>query len=166
MLLLTRLTTILAVFAAAGAASAAQPTHPAPAGPHVEDPRKLPEPPPSVTDLTYDSRVLSSAASAEQFQGPLNGGWVVGTGAGDLYALQLVDKRNVVEGAWRDLRRKGNPAASGVLDQVLRTSTGLVVRFTPSGQQPVTVSLRPNLKGELSQAGKVTAVAMRKASTP
>ena len=136
---------------------------PAPAGPHVEDPRKLPEPAPTIPSLAYDSRVLSSAASAEAFQGPLDGGWVVAAGVGDLYGLQLVDKRNVVEGAWRDLRRKGDPAASGVLDQALRTTTGLVLRFKPAGQQPVTVSLRPNLRGELSQGGKVTAVAMRKA---
>lgn len=154
-----------ALAAAAGGAALAQAKPAAPrVGPHVEDPRKLPEPPPSVPALAYEGRILSSAASAEQFQGPLDGGWVVGTSAGDLYGLQLVDKRNVVEGAWRDLRRKGDPAASGVLDQVLRTSTGLVLRFTPAGQQPVTVSLRPNLRGELSQGGKVTAVAMRKAT--
>jgi hypothetical protein len=148
---------------AGGAALAQARLTPAPAGPHVEDPRKLPEPAPSLPSLAYDSRVIASAASAEQFQGPLDGGWVVGTGTGDLYGLQLVDKRNVVEGAWRDLRRKGDPAASGVLDQVLRTATGLVVRFKPAGQQPVTVSLRPNFRGELSQGGKVIAVAMRKA---
>lgn len=160
----TGLAVVAALLAAAGGGAAlAQTRQAAPAGPHVEDPRKLPEPPPSVPALAYDSRILSSAASAEQFQGPLDGGWVVAAAAGDIYGLQLVDKRNVVEGAWRDLRRKGDPAASGVLDQVLRTATGLVLRFTPAGQQPVTVSLRPNFRGELSQGGKVVAVAMRKA---
>ena len=154
------LATVLA--ASAGSAALAW-TQPAPAGPHVEDPRRLPEPAPTLRDLAYDSRVLASAASAEQFQGPLDGGWVVATTAGDLYGLQLVDKRNHVEGAWRDLRRRGDPGASGVVDQVLRTTTGLVLRFTPAGQAPVTVSLRPNLTGELNQGGKVVAVAMRKA---
>ena len=151
----------------AGGTAFAQPKPiPLSVGPHVEDPRKLPEPPPSVPDLTYDSRVLSSAASAEHFQGPLDGGWLVGTSEGDLYSLQLVDKRDHVEGAWRDLRRRRDPAGSGVLDQVLRTPTGLVMRFTPAGQTPVTLSLRPNLKGELKQGTKVTEIAMRKALGP
>ena len=156
---------ILALAAGGGVAALAQ-TAPAPAGPHVEDPGKLPEPPPTVPDLAYDSRVLSSAAAAEQFQGPLDGGWVLSAeGRGDLYSLQLVDKRDRVEGAWRDLRRSGGgAAASGVLEQVLRTPTGLVLRFTPAGQEVVTVNLRPNLKGELNQAGKVVAVALRKAA--
>ena len=152
----------MALAASAGGGASAR-TQPAPAGRHVEDPGKLPEAAPTLRDLAYDSRILSSAASAEQFQGPLDGGWVVGTSGGDLYGLQLVDKRNHVEGAWRDLRRRGDPAASGVVDQVLRTATGLVLRFTPVGQPPVTVNLRPNLTGELNQGGKVTAVAMRKA---
>ena len=89
---------------------------------------------------------------------------LLATNAGDLYRLQLVDKRNHVEGAWRDLRRRGDPGATGVVDQVLRTTTGLVLRFTPAGQPPVTVNLRPNFTGELNQGGKVVAVAMRKAA--
>jgi hypothetical protein len=135
---------------------------PAP-GPRVDAPGKLPEPPPSVPDLAYDARLLSSAASAESFQGPLDGGWVLGAqGEGDLYALQLTDKRDHLEGAWRDLRRPGDPAASGFLDEVRRSPAGLSLRFTPQGQGPVTVALGPNLRGQAEQDGRRRAVALRR----
>jgi hypothetical protein len=137
---------------------------PGPPGPHVEDPGKLPEAPPTVPDLAYDSRLLSSAASAEQFQGKLDGGWTLAAQGprGDLYAFELVDKRDVLEGAWRDLRGGKDPAASGVLQQVERTPSGLVIRFTPSGQAPVSVALGRNLRGELQQGGRQVAVQMRR----
>jgi hypothetical protein len=131
-------------------------------GPHVEDPGKLPAAPPTVRELAYDSRILSSAAAAEQFQGALDGGWMLSDGQHDLYAVELVDKRDRLEGAWRDPRRKGDPQASGVLDLAQRTPPGLLLRFTPAGQAPVTVTLRPNLQGELEQGGQRTAVTLRK----
>ena len=137
---------------------------PGPPGPHVEDPRKLPEAPPSAPDLAYDSRLLSSAASAEQFQGRLDGGWTLAAKGRDLYALELVDKRDALEGAWRDLRRAGDPAASGVLDNIERLPSGLILRFTPTGQAPVSVALGRDLRGELQQGGKQVAVAMRRAA--
>lgn len=133
---------------------------PGPPGPHVEDPAALPEAPPTAPDLAYDSRLLSSAAAAEQFQGKLDGGWTLaGKGLGDLYAFELVDRRDALEGAWRDLRR---PAASGVLDQVERVPSGLVIRFAPAGQAPVSVALGRDLRGTLEQGGKQVAVAMRR----
>src|SRR4051812_5098904 len=97
----------LALAAAGGVAAQTQApppvvVAPGPPGPHVEDPGKLPEAPPTVPDLAYDSRVLSSAASAEQFQGKLDGGWTLSAdGQGDLYAFELVDKHDALEGAWR-----------------------------------------------------------------
>ncbi|CAN7501020.1 hypothetical protein LJR225_003554 [Phenylobacterium sp. LjRoot225] len=135
---------------------------PGPPGPHVESPGKLPEPPKTVPDLAYDSRIISSAASAEQFQGPLDGGWTLARKKKDLYALQLVDKQTAVEGAWRDPRRSGDPSASGVLEMVQRAPPGLLIRFTPTGQAPVTVRLRPDLHGELEQDGKRTKVTLRR----
>lgn len=134
-----------------------------PAGPKVDAPGKLPEPAPSVPDLVYDARVLSSAKSAESFQGPLDGGWVLSAaGRGDLYAFQLTDKRDHVEGAWRDLRRPGDPAASGFLDAVQRSPAGVTLRFTPAAQAPVTVALGPNLRGQAEQAGDRQAVSLRR----
>lgn len=138
---------------------------PGPPGPHVETPGKLPEPPKTAPELAYDSRIISSAASAEQFQGPLDGGWTLTrrtfthtTRA--LYAFELVDKQTTVEGAWRDPRRRGDPAASGVLDLVQRAPPGLVIHFTPTGQAPVSVKLRPDLHGVLEQGGRRTKVTL------
>jgi hypothetical protein len=110
--------------------------------------------------MAYDTRVLSSAASAEQFQGPLDGGWTLAAKKRQLYAFELVDKQTAVEGAWRDPRRRGDPAASGVLDLVQRAPPGLVLRFTPTGQAPVSVRLRPDLHGDLEQGGRRTKVVL------
>jgi hypothetical protein len=148
------------VLAFAGAALA----QPAP-GPKVDAPGKLPGPPPSIPDLAYDARLLSSAAAAESFQGPLDGGWTLSVqGAGDLYALELTDKRDHVEGAWRDLRRPGDPAASGFLERVERSSSGLSLSFTPPGQAPISVALGPNLRGQAEQDGRRFAVALRRSA--
>ena len=139
---------------------------PALAGPAVDAPGRLPETPPSVADLAYDSRLLASAAAAERFQGALDGGWTLSAeGGGDLYAFQLTDRREALEGAWRDLARAGQPGASGLVDELQRTPDRLVIRFTPSAQPPATVNLRPAagaLRGELDQAGRRTPVVLRK----
>jgi len=165
---------LAAALATAPAARAQSPppvvVAPGPPGPHVEDPGRLPEPAPTVPDLAYDSRLLSSAASAEQFQGKLDGGWTLGVrgpearNLGDLYAFELVDKRDTLEGAWRDLHGAGAPAASGVLDKVERVAAGLVIRFTPPGQAPVSVTLGRDLRGELEQGRRRVAVALRRGS--
>ncbi len=150
------------VLSLAASIACAQPAPP-PVGPKVDAPGKLPEPTPSVPDLVYDARVLSSAKSAESFQGPLDGGWVLSeAGQGDVYAFQLTDKRDRVEGAWRDLRRPGDPAASGFLEAVQRSPTGLTLRFTPTGQAPVTVALGPNLRGQAEQAGGRRTASLRR----
>jgi hypothetical protein len=131
------------------------------AGRRVDDPGKLPEPPPSVPDQAYDTRLRASAEAAEAFQGPLDGSWVLSLeGQGDRYALELTDTGTALEGAWRDLRRPGDPAASGVIDQLKRTPAGLDIRFTPVGEPPVEVTLRPDLHGHLRQDGRREAAAM------
>src|SRR5258707_4414841 len=77
---------------------------------------------PTARDLAYDSRIRSSFASAEGFQGPLDGRWTLSAaGSGDLYSLQLVDRRNRLEGAWLDLRRKGSMGSSGLVDDIQRS---------------------------------------------
>lgn len=145
---------------AAGGPASAQ-TPPA-AGPNLEAAGRLPEPAPSIPSLAYDARLLSSAAAAERFQGALDGGWVLSAaGQGDLYAFQLVDRRQGLEGAWRDLRRPGQPAASGFLE-LQRTPQALVLRFTPAPEAPATVTLRPDLSGELDQGGRRTPVVLRR----
>jgi hypothetical protein len=149
------------VLAALALAPAALAQTPPPAAPTLQSPGPLPGPPPTVADLAYDARLLSSAAAAERFQGPLDGPWVLLAAQGELYAFQLTDKQGHVEGAWRDLRRPGDPAASGFLDQVRRTPMNLTLAFTPPGQAPVTVALGPNLRGQAEQGGRRFPVGLR-----
>jgi hypothetical protein len=73
--------------------------------------------------------------------GPLDGSWRLNVeGAGDLYALELVDRGGPVEGAWRDLRRAGLNA-SGFVDDIQRLGSTLTVRFqAPAGVAEATLS--------------------------
>ena len=97
----------------------------------VDETGKSPDAEPTVTDLAYESRLRASSASAQRFQGPLDGGWTLAAAGSDLYALQLVDRGNgVVEGAWRDLRRRGALSGSGFVDQIETQAGDLTLRFT------------------------------------
>src|SRR4249919_1135326 len=69
----------------------------------IEETGKTPDRPPSERDMAYEQRVRSSFAAAEGFQGPLDGGWTLSAGTDDLFALQIVDKPDRLEGVWRDL---------------------------------------------------------------
>lgn len=138
-----------------------------PTGPRVEDPGPLPETPQTSQQQAYDARLRASAEAAEQFQGPLDGGWTLAAeGGGDLYVFELVDKQNHVEGAWRDLRREGDPNGSGVLDVARRDASGMVLSFRESGQRRVNVTLAPDLRGNLEQGGRRTPVTLRRNPKP
>src|SRR6185312_2330982 len=99
---------------------------------HLEETGKTPDSPPTVRDMAYENRIRSSFASAEGFQGPLDGGWTMSAGGQDLYALQIVDRRDRLEGVWRDVRRKGALNASGLVDDMQRQGGDLILRFTPA----------------------------------
>jgi hypothetical protein len=158
---------LIGTLAGAPAALAQAPTAAPAIGRHVDDPGKLPEPPASVPDQAYDARLRASAEAAEEFQGPLDGSWILSLkGQGDRYAFELTDTGTALEGAWRDLRRPGDPAASGLIDQLKRTPTSLDIRFTPTGEAPVEVELRPDLRGRLKQDGRREAVAMSRGDPP
>ena len=134
---------------------------------HIEETGKTPDAPPNVRDLAYDSRLKSSYASAQGFQGPLDGGWTLAAkGAEDLYALQLVDRADRLEGAWRDLRRKGALGASGLVDDIQRMGTDLTLRFAAGGAAFVTATLHGaydgSWTGELTEAGRTRAVVLRR----
>ena len=137
---------------------------------HVEETGKTPEAPPNVRDLAYDTRLKSSFASAQRFQGPLDGGWTLALkGAEDLYALQLVDRSDRLEGAWRDLRRKGALSASGLVDDIRRNGADLTLSFAVGdGAAPVTATLHGaydgSWAGELTEAGRTRAVVLRRQS--
>jgi hypothetical protein len=140
-----------------------QPTRPV----HIDETGKTPDSAPGVRDMAYDARIRASFASAESFQGPLDGGWTLSAGSQDLYALQLVDRRDRLEGAWRDMRRKGAPNGSGLVDDMQRTGADLTLRFTPSAGAPSTVATLHDggnglWTGDLSEGGGKRAVVLRR----
>ena len=111
---------------------------------HIEETGKTPDAPLSLGAMAYEARIRASFASAESFQGPLDGGWTLGAGRDDLYALQLVDKPDRLEGVWRDLRRKGSLNASGLVDDIQRQGVELTLRFAarPGGAAMTVATLR------------------------
>ena len=137
---------------------------------HIDETGKTPDRPPSVRDLAYDSRIRASFASAESFQGPLDGGWMLSARGQDLYALQLVDRRDRLEGVWRDVRRKGSLNASGLLDDLQRQGSELTLRFTPLPGAPSAVATLHESAGsglwtgDLAEGGGKRAVTLRRTS--
>ncbi|MBX3483926.1 hypothetical protein [Phenylobacterium sp.] len=126
---------------------------------YVDETGRNPDAPPSPADLAYDSRLKASAASARGFQGPMDGGWTLSAGGRDVYALQLIDRNGVVEGAWRDLRRAGALEGSGFIDVLDRVGADVTFRF---GDGTVAV-LRPagdRWTGELTEAGRTEAATL------
>jgi len=132
---------------------------------HIEETGKNPDGPPSIQGMAYDSRLKSSFASAQGFQGPLDGGWTLAAkGAEDLYALQLVDRADRLEGVWRDLRRKGALNASGMVDDIQRSGADVILRFAAGGDAPVTATLHGTYggawTGELTEGGRTRPVVL------
>jgi len=132
---------------------------------HIEETGKNPDAPPTVQDLAYESRLKSSFASAQGYQGPLDGGWTLAVkGAEDLYALQLVDRSDRLEGVWRDLRRKGALDASGLVDSIQRSGADVILRFAAGGEAPVTATLHGTYNGawggELTEGGRTRPVVL------
>jgi hypothetical protein len=125
----------------------------------VEQSGLSPDAPPTVRDLAYESRVRSSFASAQGFQGPLDGSFVLSAGGQDLYALELVDRaRGELEGAWRDLRK---PGASGFVDEISRNPGGdLTLRFADAS-----ATLRgggAQWSGQIQDGGRSQAAVLRR----
>ena len=133
----------------------------------VEQTGKTPDAPPTPRDMAYDSRIRSSFASAQSFQGALDGGWTLSADGQDLYALQLVDRRDRLEGVWRDVRRKGSLNASGLVDDIQRQGPDVTLRFTPTPGAPTTVATLHGgadgrWSGELAEGGGRRAVTLRR----
>lgn len=129
---------------------------------NVDEVGKTPDAPPTARDLAYESRLRAAAASAQGFQGPLDGSWTLSGAGGDLYSFKLVDKgQGAVEGAWLDLRRRGAPAASGFIDEVERVGSEMTLRFAG-----VVVELQGQgdgrWSGGLQEAGQRRTVSLRR----
>jgi len=135
---------------------------------YVNETGKTPDAPPALRDMAYDSRIRASFAAAEGFQGALDGGWTLATTDGQaLYVLQLVDKRDRLEGVWRDLRRKGALDASGMVDDIQRQGADLTVRFAaqPGGAASVATlhgGADGGWSGEFSEAGQSRKVTLKR----
>ncbi|HEY0436327.1 MAG TPA: hypothetical protein VGC92_06795 [Phenylobacterium sp.] len=134
---------------------------------HLEETGRTPDRPPTVRDLAYESRVRASFAAAEGYQGPLDGGWTLSVGSDDLFALQIVDKADRLEGVWRDLRRKGSLDASGVVDEMQRQGQDLTLRFVARRDgRPTVATLHAQADGRwtgnLEDAGERKAVVLRR----
>jgi hypothetical protein len=121
-------------------------------------------------DNEVDARIRASAAAAESYQGPLDGGWtLVGPDGKALYAFQLVDKaggQSPLEGVWRDLRRPATPGDVGLIDQIDRTSQSLTIAFAarPGGAKvDIELTSGPGgWSGGLLEAGSLTRVKLRR----
>jgi hypothetical protein len=130
----------------------------------LDETGKTPDAPPTVRDLAYESRLRASFASAQGFQGPLDGAWTLSTsdGAG-LYSLKLVDRgTGVVEGAWRDLRRPGAISASGFVDEIRQEGGRLTLRFA-GASGTFTGGYGSAWQGQLEEGGRRVQVSLRKA---
>jgi len=143
---------------------APRPQRDAPVG--VDETGKTPDGPPGLRDLAYDSRIRSSFASAESFQGPLDGGWTLAARGADVYAFQIVDRRDRLEAVWRDLRRAGSLNASGLVDDIQRSGGGVTLRFTEPSSPSATLTLHPapdgRWTGDLVRGDETLTVTMRK----
>lgn len=98
----------------------------------VEETGKSPGPPPTTADLAYESRVKAAQASAQAFQGPLDGAWTLADAKGaELYVLQLADKGRAdpVEGAWREATGDETIRKRGLIDEVKAEGDTLNLRF-------------------------------------
>lgn len=140
-----------------------------PGGPiRVDETGRTPDGPPSDSDRNYEARMRASFAASQGLQGPLDGHWVVRDGGVEVYDLQLVDKSSgVLEGAWRDPRRRAAADASGFLDEISRDGGRVVARFSPRpGSDQAVLTLQEAgygaWTGELVERGERRAVTMRR----
>ncbi|HEX2801531.1 MAG TPA: hypothetical protein VHN73_05670 [Phenylobacterium sp.] len=137
----------------------------------LEETGKTADGPPSERDIAYENRLRAAFAAAASFQGPLEGGWTLAARSGpDLYALRIVDRRDRLEGVWRDLRRAGGVDASGLIDDIQRSGGEITLRFTPAEGAPPAVAVLhgdPDGRwaGELTQGPDRRAVLLKRAGS-
>jgi hypothetical protein len=115
---------------------------------NITETGKSPGAPLSPATIAYDARIRSSFAAAQEYQGPLDGGWTLSAGGQDLYSLQLVDRRDRLEGVWRDVRRKGALNGSGLVDDIQRQGSEVTLRFAVRpGAPAIVATLHPSADG-------------------
>jgi hypothetical protein len=134
----------------------------------IEDTARTPDGTPAPRDVAYDTRIRESFAAAESYQGTLDGGWLLAEGSGDRYRFQIVERRDRLEAVWRDLRARDALATSGLVDEIARTGSGLVLRFQDGRGATVRLNLQPSgddrWRGELDVHDQRLPVTLRRAS--
>jgi hypothetical protein len=135
----------------------------------VEDATRTPDRPPDVRDLAYDTRIRSSFAAAESYQGPLDGGWTLAEDrSGDRFRFQIVERRDRLEAVWRDLRAKDALTTSGLVEQIQRAGGGLILSFLDGRGASIRLTLSPagddRWRGELLQGDQKLPVTLRRTS--
>jgi len=135
----------------------------------VEDASHTPDGPPDGRDLAYDTRIRSSFAAAESYQGPLDGGWTLAEDrGGDRFKFQIVERRDRLEAAWRDLRAKDALTTSGLVDAIQRSGSGLTLSFLDGRGGAIRLTLAPtgddHWRGELLQGDQKLPVTLRRTS--
>jgi hypothetical protein len=131
------------------------PKPPAAAAAGAEEPSTTDTPTPyPLYDGSPGSSVEAAYGAAEAHQGRLDGHWRLSDGLGDpLFDFMLADRgaapappedpaQPPIDGAWRDLQRRGALDDAGVLDRVRREGTRLRLEFTqPGAAAPLTLTL-------------------------
>jgi hypothetical protein len=135
----------------------------------IEEAGRTPDRPPAPRDAAYDDRIRQSFAAAESYQGPLDGGWTLAEDrGGDRFRFQIVERRDRLEAAWRDLRSKDALTTSGLVDDIERSGAGLVLRFQDGRGASVRLTLQPagedRWKGQLAQGDQSLPVTLRRTS--
>ena len=115
----------------------------------------------SPEDQAYDARLRSAMAAAQALRGPLEGGWIMSTNGQDRYALELVDRNGVVEGAWRDLRRAGALDASGFIAPT-GWADGLLILQLGESRVTLQEDQGGGLRGVLQGAADAQEVSLRR----
>ena len=110
----------------------------------IEETGRTPDRPPAPRDQAYDARIRGSFAAAESYQGPLDGGWTLADERGERLRFQIVERRDRLEAAWRDLRAKDALTTSGLVDQIQRQGAGVTLSFLDGRGQAVRLTLRPD----------------------
>ncbi len=135
----------------------------------IDETGATPDRPPGDRDVAYDTRIRQAFAAAESFQGPLDGGWTLADGgAGDRFRFQIVDRRDRLEAAWRDLRSKDALTTTGFVDDIQRSGAGLTLGFVDGRGARVRLTLQPagddRWRGELTTGDQRLPVTLRRSS--
>ena len=176
------LTILAAASLAAAGVDAASPAQPGPTPPAVsadstedqanpasESPAPPVLPAPAIADVqTYDAAVRATSQSAESYQGPLDGGWMLSGGDGRaIYRFQIADGGpGILEGAWRDLQPPSGGPHTGFLSSVTYDGSALTLRFDDSARgDQVVIQVKASgqaWSGELWRHGRALRVTLKR----